>query len=76
MEQTLGRTAGTAPVVETNLGRLRGIDAGGVHVFKGVRYGADTGGANRFRPPQQAERWSGVRDAIVPGASSPQNAVP
>ena len=60
------------PVVETADGWLRGLMSGGVAVFKGVRYGADTSGANRFLPPQPVERWAGVRDAIGYGNFAPQ----
>ena len=64
-----------APVADTTDGKLRGLSVGGVHIFRGIRYGASTAGANRFRPPQRVERWAGIRDAVSWGASSPQNAV-
>lgn len=60
------------PIVETAEGRLRGLVSGGVKVFKGVPYGADTSGANRFRPPQPVKPWAGVRDALDYGAVCPQ----
>ncbi|GAA5201905.1 carboxylesterase/lipase family protein [Microbacterium jejuense] len=59
-------------IIETDAGLLRGIDSAGVRSYLGVPYGADTGGANRFRPPQPVERWEGVRDALAFGPSAPQ----
>jgi para-nitrobenzyl esterase len=72
------RSAGAAteaqifPVVETSQGRVRGLTAGKVHRFKGLRYGADTAGRNRFMPPTPAPTWSGVRDAFAYGQVAPQ----
>ena len=60
------------PVVQTRDGKLRGLTAGPVKVFKGVAYGAPTGGQNRFMPPKPLKPWSGVRDATQYGEQSPQ----
>ena len=51
---------------------MRGYLDGGVSVFKGIPYGADTGG-RRFQPPQLAPAWSAVRDAAAYGPSAPQS---
>jgi para-nitrobenzyl esterase len=60
------------PVVETADGKVRGIVSGGVSVFRGLRYGADTSGRNRFMPPQPVKKWSGVRDHFDYGNIAPQ----
>jgi para-nitrobenzyl esterase len=67
-----GDVAKPSPVVEISSGKIRGVTERGVHVFKGVPYGAPTGGKNRFMPPKRPESWSGVRDTIAYGFSSPQ----
>lgn len=59
-------------VVETAQGKVRGRRLDGVLVFKGMRYGADTSGPNRFRPPQQVTPWTGAQDAFEYGHQSPQ----
>ncbi len=61
------------PVVETASGKVRGFAEQGTVVFRGLPYGASTGGANRFRPPQPVVPWRGVREAQLFGQSSPQS---
>jgi para-nitrobenzyl esterase len=62
----------TATLARTRSGRIAGYRDHGVHVFKGIRYGADTA-PRRFRPALQESVWRGVRDATRHGASAPQH---
>ena len=64
---------GSTPVVTTRSGKLRGRIIDGVHTFKGIPYGAPTGGANRFMPPQPPEPWTGIRDVFEYGHFAPQS---
>jgi para-nitrobenzyl esterase len=70
LRSLLAESAG--PVVETNLGKLRGVSTDGVYTFKGIHYGASTDGSMRFMPPVKPASWSGVRDAINLGPLAPQ----
>ncbi len=65
--------AADGPVAETTAGRIAGVTTGGVHAFKGVPYGAPTGGRNRFMPPQKPQPWAGVRSAADWAGRAPQS---
>jgi para-nitrobenzyl esterase len=67
-----GARAAEEPITETVAGRIRGINVNGINAFKGVPYGASTGGRDRFMPPQNPEPWAGVRSAQDWAARAPQ----
>ena len=56
-------------------GLLRGRRQGNGAVFLGVPYAAAPVGALRWRPPQPAPAWPGVRDALAFGPDFPQPAL-
>jgi para-nitrobenzyl esterase len=66
-------TNGATPVVTIASGKVRGRKEGGLHIFKGIPYGAPTGGANRLLPPRPPDAWTGVRDAFEFGHYAPQS---
>lgn len=59
-------------IVETTYGRIAGTMERSVFTFKGVPYGASTGGKRRFLPPVPPEPWSKVRYCTDYGPISPQ----
>ncbi|MFJ8254764.1 carboxylesterase/lipase family protein [Streptomyces sp. NPDC094466] len=64
-------------VFTTKSGRVRGRRAArdrGIVAVRGVPYAAPPFGARRFREPQPAEPWDGVRDCTAFGPVSPQSA--
>jgi para-nitrobenzyl esterase len=62
------------PTVHTTYGPVSGyIQRDGIHNYLGVRYGADTGGGNRWRPPRPPTTWTGVKRSTVWPHMCPQN---
>jgi para-nitrobenzyl esterase len=60
-------------VANTQYGKVRGFVDGGVFTFKGVPYGANTGGDNRWLPAQPVKPWDGERPTLVYGANCMQH---
>ena len=72
----MSEIAEMSPVAKTGSGAVAGLrDERGVLAFKGVPYAADTGGENRFRPPQPRAPWTGVYEAAAYGPNCPQMAM-
>jgi para-nitrobenzyl esterase len=59
-------------VAETAYGKIRGSVTEDIKIFKGIPYGGNTAGANRFMPPTKPAKWTGVRDALAYGPTAPQ----
>lgn len=57
---------------DTEYGPVRGFLLRNIYSFRGIPYGDDTGGENRFMPPQPPHAWQEIRPAVAFGASSPQ----
>src|ERR1700753_3351411 len=55
--------AGSGPIVHVEGGRISGTSAQGVMAFRGIPYAAPPVGDLRWRPPQPAPAWQGVRPA-------------
>ena len=62
---TSAMAAETPPTVQIDTGQLSGIHGGatGLDEFKGIPYAAPPVGALRWKPPEPAAAWSGVRKA-------------
>lgn len=59
-------------VANTQYGKVRGYVSDGVLTFKGIPYGHDTGGENRWLPAKPPKAWDGEYPALIYGANCPQ----
>ena len=60
-------------VAKTQYGKVRGFVDGGVLTFKGIPYGQNTAGENRWLPAKPLKAWDGEYPALVYGPNCPQN---
>lgn len=55
-------------VVETESGKVVGYKEDGIYIYKGIPYAK----AERFMPPQPADKWEGIRNSRAYGPTCPQ----
>ncbi|TFD66172.1 carboxylesterase/lipase family protein [Cryobacterium sp. Hb1] len=73
MSQLADPTTQQGLEVRVSGGLLRGVRERGVVAWRGIPYAAAPMGDLRFRAPQPAATWHGVRDASVWGLIAPQS---
>ena len=64
--------AAQAPIVKTASGKVSGVVENGVNVYKGIPYAAPPVGDLRWKQPQPAKSWKGVRACDKFGPASLQ----
>jgi para-nitrobenzyl esterase len=65
-------TTPRSAIAKTQYGKVRGYVDDGVFTFKGVPYGANTGGPNRWLPAKPPKSWDGELPTLIYGANCPQ----
>ena len=68
----LSISAAERPVVKVEAGSLQGVMEYKMQAFKNIPYAAPPVGDLRWRPPQPALSWNGLRDASKFGDACPQ----
>ena len=68
-------TALAGPVVRTDAGEIEGVRDGPLAAYRGVPFAAPPVGSRRWRPPEEAIPWRGVRPAMVFAPACPQTGV-
>jgi len=59
-------------IAQTEYGKVQGFILSGIYNYRGIPYGANTSGKNRFMPPQPPEAWEGTYPAVWWGNTAPQ----
>ncbi|MEM7018761.1 MAG: carboxylesterase family protein [Pseudomonadota bacterium] len=59
-------------VIDTPLGKMRGIEHNANLAFRGIRFAKPPTGELRFKPPVPVDAWDGEYDATEFGPSAPQ----
>lgn len=59
-------------IAETKYGKVKGFILRGITCYRGIPYGADTSGKNRFMPPQPPKPWTTVLPTVWWGNTAPQ----
>ncbi|MFF8380035.1 carboxylesterase/lipase family protein [Streptomyces sp. NPDC015661] len=72
MSEHIAEHVQDGPGARTRGGVLRGVLKDGVAAFLGIPYAQAPVGALRFRAPEPAEPWEGVREATAFGPTAPK----
>ena len=64
-------SSGSAPVVVTENGAVRGVSVQAGLAFRGLPYAAPPVGELRWKPPEPAASWSGIRDGLAVRSERP-----
>lgn len=59
-------------IAQTNYGKVKGFILRGIYNYRGIPYGADTSGKNRFMPPQPPKPWTETLPTVWWGNTAPQ----
>lgn len=59
-------------IAETKYGKVKGFILRGIYNYRGIPYGADTSGKNRFMPPQPPKSWDNILPTVWWGNTAPQ----
>ena len=65
-------TTPRSAIAKTQYGKVRGFLDGGVFTFKGIPYGQNTGGENRWLPAKPPASWKDEYPALIYGPNCPQ----
>jgi len=68
-----GMSTPRTAVAKTQYGKVRGFVSDDVFTFKGIPYGQNTGGENRWLPAKAPKSWDGEYPALIYGPNCPQN---
>ena len=69
-QQTTGEIVASSEtaIAQTESGKVGGFLQDGIYIYKGIPYAK----AERFMPPQPADKWEGVRSSRMFGPTCPQ----
>jgi para-nitrobenzyl esterase len=60
-------------IADTKYGKVQGFILRDIYNFRGIPYGANTTGENRFMPPKEPDPWNETYQALWWGNSAPQD---
>lgn len=75
-QEKTANQAAASELVKVETGLLQGTVEDGLRIYRGIPYAAPPVGELRWRPPQPAQKWEGVRAAGEYGRACMQTNAP